>query len=496
MGSFFLHAQPNPAFQVPPPKFANFLSAHPRAATVLSEMPATDRQLLHQYLQGNHAPFEDLVRRHIDVIYAAARRQIGPIHADDITQSVFIMLAQKARTLQHRESLIGWLYRAAMFCCFNLRRAEALRRQHERQAAMAAPAPTREPTDLAELLDAALAKLGDRDREVLLLHHLQQKSHGETAAALGISEEAARKRAARALEKLRVLFLREGTSAPLISITTLFAAQAATKSPPALLASTLTITAHTALAGSSSLGGWLLVSTVKTKFAIIAASLLLIATAIAAVELRPARPPTAPIATPRPDPSFIPPFNPPETPEPSQPGFTPVTEFSLPQDGSRQVTFLDLDHGRAFRPPFPLPTPAHPTLGMIDFTPDLLDWMKARSITAIVVSGKSFFTIVHLQVRCDSPADPHSFVNAKPADVIASMSALPAPPTTPQPWQLVQYLPLPVTDFFRTADGAFGMLQITGPHRDSSYYLQPELLHPFGGIPASIRIRYKRVLPK
>ncbi|HTU88533.1 MAG TPA: sigma-70 family RNA polymerase sigma factor, partial [Gemmataceae bacterium] len=60
-------------------------------------------------------------------------------------------------------------------------------------------------SELRSRIRAALDRLGERDREVLVLRHLEQLSTRETAAVLGIREGAVKTRHLRALERLRVL---------------------------------------------------------------------------------------------------------------------------------------------------------------------------------------------------------------------------------------------------------------------------------------------------
>jgi RNA polymerase sigma-70 factor (ECF subfamily) len=71
--------------------------------------------------------------------------------------------------------------------------------------------------ELRERVQNALAKLKPRDREVLVLRHLEQLSTPETAEVLAISEAAVKKRHLRALERVRALwesddFQDDGTS--------------------------------------------------------------------------------------------------------------------------------------------------------------------------------------------------------------------------------------------------------------------------------------------
>jgi RNA polymerase sigma-70 factor, ECF subfamily len=59
--------------------------------------------------------------------------------------------------------------------------------------------------ELRQTLQEALARLGERDREVLALRHLEQLSVAETAAVLGVTPGAAKVRHLRALQRLRDL---------------------------------------------------------------------------------------------------------------------------------------------------------------------------------------------------------------------------------------------------------------------------------------------------
>src|SRR4051794_2258210 len=92
----------------------------------------TDEQLLAAYVATrSHDAFAAIVRRHVDLVYAAARRQVRDAHlADDVTQSVFIVLARKARSVP-RGALAGWLLKTARYASFNAAKLEARRRARE-----------------------------------------------------------------------------------------------------------------------------------------------------------------------------------------------------------------------------------------------------------------------------------------------------------------------------------------------------------------------------
>ena len=69
----------------------------------------TDQQLLRDYAgRRSEAAFAELVRRHVDLVHSAAVRMVRDTHlAEDVTQAVFVALAQNARQLTHRPDLSG-----------------------------------------------------------------------------------------------------------------------------------------------------------------------------------------------------------------------------------------------------------------------------------------------------------------------------------------------------------------------------------------------------
>ena len=77
----------------------------------------SDIELLRQYAESNsETAFAALVDRHIGLVYSTALRKTGNLEAaQDITQAVFVILAQKAATLKKETILPGWLYQTARF---------------------------------------------------------------------------------------------------------------------------------------------------------------------------------------------------------------------------------------------------------------------------------------------------------------------------------------------------------------------------------------------
>jgi RNA polymerase sigma factor (sigma-70 family) len=181
---------------------------------------AADHELLRRYAEhGAEEAFNELVQRHLNLVWAAARRVSGNADlARDVAQTVFTDLARKAGTLPHETVLAGWLYRAACHAAAKQARGEArrvLREQHAmatQESTLPDSATAQATEELQPMLDAALAELSETDRDAVVLRFLAGRSLAEVGTALGTGEDAAQKRVSRALEKLREAFRRRGVN--------------------------------------------------------------------------------------------------------------------------------------------------------------------------------------------------------------------------------------------------------------------------------------------
>ncbi len=213
--------------------------------------------LLAQYARTrSEAAFRELVSRYIDLVYSAAFRLVGGDveSAQDVTQTVFVALADKARTLPEDVMLGGWLHQHTRFVAGKLMRTERRRRLRERQAAEMNVIEDHTQSNLAQVapvLDEAIGQLDAEDRTAILLRFFEQKDFRGVGEALGSSEEAARKRVDRALEKLHVHLTRRGATLSAAALGTALATEAVTAAPAGLAASI----AGAALASAPAGGG-------------------------------------------------------------------------------------------------------------------------------------------------------------------------------------------------------------------------------------------------
>ena len=194
----------------------------------------TDHDLLRQYaMDRSESAFAELVRRHGGWVRASAARQVRDTHlAEDVAQAAFIVLAKKARSIGgRRTALAPWLFAVVRLVANRALRDERRRRRHERLAAeqRMAEGPGAGPADaalsagewsrVAAVVDDAVARLRPTDRDAILLRFYRRTPYAELGAALGgVSEEAARKRVGRAVDRLRERLAGRGVEVELAAL--------------------------------------------------------------------------------------------------------------------------------------------------------------------------------------------------------------------------------------------------------------------------------------
>src|SRR5262245_27530124 len=152
-----------------------------------------DGDILREYAERrSEEAFAELVRRHLNLVYSAALRQLhGDAHlAQDVAQNVFTDLARKAGSLSGRRDLAGWLYTSTHFTA--AKAVRTARRRHAReQEAQAMQEMLHSPTteldwdSLRPVLDNVMLELKETEREAILMRYFENRQLSEIGERLG-----------------------------------------------------------------------------------------------------------------------------------------------------------------------------------------------------------------------------------------------------------------------------------------------------------------------
>jgi RNA polymerase sigma factor (sigma-70 family) len=224
----------------------------------------TDSELLRQYVSARcESAFAELVQRHVDLVYAAAVRELAgdTAQAEDLSQAVFLELARKGPRLLKHPTLAGWLYTSVRLVAANQRRADARRRLREQSSMNEWPVPDSPEAGWSQIrpwLDDAVHELSEKDRAAVALRFFEERSLKEISQNLGVSENAARMRVDRALDKLREGLARRGIHSTASGLAAALAVGAISPAPSTLAA---TIATATLAAAATPLSATLLIMT-------------------------------------------------------------------------------------------------------------------------------------------------------------------------------------------------------------------------------------------
>jgi RNA polymerase sigma factor (sigma-70 family) len=243
-----------------------------------------DSQLLRQYVRdGSEEAFTELAGRYTNLVYSAALRQVECADlAADVTQKVFIGLAQGARALSGRlgqgASLAGWLCRSARNVSLNLRRDDLRRRSRERLAMEDLDGSTQPASDWEQLrlvLDDAMSELKGADYDALVIRFFKNQDLRSVGSALGISDDTAQKRVSRALEKLRGHLARRGITTTATALSAALCANAVQTAPSglAVVVSSVAMRAAIAFHASTAISATKIIAMTTLQKALIVAPL-------------------------------------------------------------------------------------------------------------------------------------------------------------------------------------------------------------------------------
>ena len=260
-----------------------------------------DMALVREYARGNsEEAFAALVSRHVNLVYSVALRQVRDPHlAEEVTQAVFIILARKAGSLGPKTILSGWLCRTARYVSADALKNQRRRERREQEAYMQSilnesesdALSRRNPMEadwlqIAPLLDTAMAQLGEKDHNAVVLRFFEGRNFKDVSAALGTSEDGAKMRVNRALEKLRKFFTKRGVTLSAALIAGAVSANSVQAAPAGLIISSVAAAKGSAAAASTLTlvkGALKLMAWAKAKTAIVIGAAAILATGTTAV---------------------------------------------------------------------------------------------------------------------------------------------------------------------------------------------------------------------
>ncbi len=208
----------------------------------------SDAQLVDRFVarrdEAAEAAFEELVIRHGPMVLRICRAVLHDAHdAEDAFQAVFLVLANRARSIRRSGSVASWLFGVAQRVALRGKRSTGRRRALDQQVAERTAESYLHAQDDPdwEILHEEINDLPERLRAPVVLCYLQGLTYAAAAYQLGLAEVAVRGRLARARERLRQRLTRRGVTVPAGVLAAGAAGQAQAAIPMALIHSTTRI---------------------------------------------------------------------------------------------------------------------------------------------------------------------------------------------------------------------------------------------------------------
>lgn len=178
-----------------------------------------DARLIAAAMAGDRAAFEQLVRRHYRAAYAVALARSGNrADAEDLVHDAFVRAAERLEHCRQPDKFAAWLCAIVRNLAHNLRTRGISPHttiiQPDTVASTESPERDAQLAELRARLQAALAELPVIQREVVLLHDVDGRTHDEIASIVGTSSGMCRQHLFKARRRLRALLVHTDGATP------------------------------------------------------------------------------------------------------------------------------------------------------------------------------------------------------------------------------------------------------------------------------------------
>ncbi|NOE25388.1 RNA polymerase sigma factor [Ruegeria sp. HKCCD6157] len=170
----------------------------------------SDDALLRQFADGEAGAARILTDRLGPRCYSVALRMLGNrAEAEDVTQDAMMRLWQMAPNWVSGQAKVStWLYRVTLNLCVDIRRKKTPDRLldvPEPEDGKASVVDRMQDEARKDALQSALAELPERQRQAVVLRHIEELPNPEIAGIMGISVEAVESLTARGKRSLTAI---------------------------------------------------------------------------------------------------------------------------------------------------------------------------------------------------------------------------------------------------------------------------------------------------
>ncbi len=166
-----------------------------------------DFQLIDDFLEGDQAAFETLVRKYQKEIYYFVLRIVGnEEEAKDIAQMAFVNVFRSLKRFKKESKFKTWLYKIALNLCRNHLKKSRVTPSDELDPNLAGdddPADSLIEKEKRRVLQRAIEELPEKQRLTVILRTYRDLSYADVSSILGCSEGAAKANFHFALQKLK-----------------------------------------------------------------------------------------------------------------------------------------------------------------------------------------------------------------------------------------------------------------------------------------------------